>query len=317
MMKPIDAITITQLALSNNCEDWVGRYSKYLKGTLQYKHDIAERRSKFHICGGLSVYSNISKAYTNSSSFDIRCQGQSVGEIKVKKDGGVCLNITDTHTANNKKYFTGYPQTILSGKDIAWNSSIAKAFRQFFSKSLTKSGHPEHRFENLLLKEFRKSCGYEKSLTQIQPVTLVKDVFFQMPTPLTASRDEIKYASNKGGGIDILARYKHHLTVIELKDEYKPSEGPDKVIVQALAYATFIVELSKTEYGDLFWELCGIRDPKNKQLINVCILMPDPNDGSIPSFAGDEIDVPNSDFRFKLQYMYFDKETVKITRTSL
>ena len=45
--------------------------------------------------------------------------------------------------------------------------------------------------------------------------------------------------------------------------------------------------------------------------------MPDPNDGSIPSFAGDEIDVPNSDFRFKLQYMYFDKETVKITRTSL
>ena len=316
-MRPIDAITITQLALSDNRENWENRYSKYLTGTLQYKQDIAERRSKFHRWGGLSVYSNISKAYTNSSCFDIRCQGQSVAEIKVKKDGKVCLNITDTHSENNRKYFAGYPKTILPGEDIAWDSPEAKAFRQFFSESLTKTGHPEHRFENLLLKEFHKSCGCEKSLTQIQPVTLVKDVFFQMPTPLSASGDEIKYASSKGGGIDILARYKHHLTVIELKDEYKPSEGPDKVIIQALAYATFIVELSKTEYGDMFWELCGIRNPKNKKFINVCILMPDPNDGSIPSFAGDEIDVPNSDFRFKLQYMYFDKETVKITRTSL
>lgn len=317
MMKPIDAITITQLALSNNSEDWKERYAKYLKGTLRYKLDIAERRSKFHRWGGLSVYSNISKAYTNSSCFDIRCQGQSVAEIKVKKDGGVVLNITDKHSTNNKKYFTGYPETIISGEDIKWDSPEAKEFRQFFSKLLTKQGHPEHRFENLLLKEFYKSRGNEKSLTQIQPVTLVKDVFFQMPTPLSASGNEIKYAGSRGGGIDILARYKHHLTVIELKDEYKLSEGPDKVILQALAYATFIVELSKTECGDMFWELCGIRDPKNRKIINVCILMPDPNDASVPSFAGDEIDVPNSDFRVKLHYMYFDKETVRITRTSL
>ena len=45
--------------------------------------------------------------------------------------------------------------------------------------------------------------------------------------------------------------------------------------------------------------------------------MPDPNDDSVPSFAGDEIEVPNSDFKFKLHYMFFDKETVKVTRTSL
>jgi len=58
-----------------------------------------------------------------------------------------------------------------------------------------------------------------------------------MPTPLTASGSNIVYSGGRGG-IDILARYNHRLTVIELKDEYNPKEGPDKVISQALAYAT-------------------------------------------------------------------------------
>ena len=318
-MKPIDAIITVQSILTTNKHKWEAKYSRYLRGTIQYKPEIAERRSKFHRWGGLSVYSSIGKAYKNSSSFDIRYQGQSVGEIKVKNNGDVYLNITKDHDSRSRKHFAGYPPNYFRSKDKGehkWNSCIAEDFRKFFSKSLNKHGHPEHRFENLLLKEFNKSCGEDKSITQIQPVTLVKDVYFQMPTPLSASSDKIKYSDGKGG-IDILARYKHHLTVFELKDEFKPSEGPDKVILQALAYATFIVELSKTEDGDLFWELCGINNPNNRKYINVCILMPDPNDDSVPSFVGDEIQVPNSDIRFKLHYMYFDKETVKVTRTSL
>ena len=315
-MEIIESIITTQNELSSNREKWEKKYCKYLAGTIQYKQGIADRRSKFHKWGGLSVYSSIGIAYKNSSCFDIRYLGQSVGEIKVVNNNEVSLNINADHDSRSRKHFANYPDNIKIGKH-KWTSPVGRAFRKFFSSSLEKQGHPEHRFENLLLREFHKSSRIDKSITQIQPVTLVKDVFFQMPTPLTASKDEIKYSETGKGGIDILARYKHHLTLFELKDEYKSSEGPDKVINQALAYATFIVELSKTEYGGLFWDLCGIRDPKNRKYINVCILMPDPNDDSVPSFAGDEIEVPNSDFKFKLHYMFFDKETVKVTRTSL
>lgn len=302
-MNIIESIVATQKVLTFNREKWEKKYSEYLKGTIRQKQVIAERRSRFKKWGALNVYSSIGKAYKNSSSFDIRYLGQSVGEISVNDREDVYLNITEEHDSRSRKYFAGYPKAIMPGKH-KWTSPTAAAFRRFFSQSVGKQGHPEHRFENMLLKQFNKNCGKDKSITQIQPVTLVKDVFFQMPTPLTASKDRIKYSENGKGGIDILARY-------------KSSEGPDRVILQALAYATFVVELIKTEYGDLFWDLCKIRNPQNRKLINVSILMPDPNDNSIPSFAGDEIAVPDSDIRFKLHYMYFDKETVKITRTSL
>ena len=41
-----------------------------------------------------------------------------------------------------------------------------------------------------------------------------------MPTPLSASKKEIKYSKGHGG-IDILARRGGHLVIFELKDEYK------------------------------------------------------------------------------------------------
>ena len=137
-----------------------------------------------------------------------------------------------------------------------------------------------------------------------------------MPTPLSASKNEIKYSKGHGG-IDILARRGGHLVIFELKDEYKKEEGPEKVMSQAIAYATFITELCKTKAANDFWKICRIdASKKQKTLLYVSILMPDPGTSEVP-FHGEEIKVPGSDFVFKLHYMFYDKKTVTITRSSL
>ena len=62
-------------------------------------------------------------------------------------------------------------------------------------------------------------------------------------------KKEIKYSKGHGG-IDILARRGGHLVIFELKDEYKKEEGPEKVMSQAIAYATFITELTSVPLRD-------------------------------------------------------------------
>ena len=85
---------------------------------------------------------------------------------------------------------------------------------------------------------------------------------------------------------------------------------------QAIAYATFITELCKTKAANDFWNICGIHASNKKKTLYVSILMPDPGTSEVP-FQGEEIKVPGSDFVFKLHYMFYDKETVTITRSSL
>ena len=48
----------------------------------------------------------------------------------------------------------------------------------------------------------------------------------------------------------------------------------------------------------------------------VSVLMPDPKDGSKP-FTGEEASIPGSNIKLKLHYMFFDKETIEITDSSL
>ena len=151
---------------------------------------------------------------------------------------------------HNRKTFPGY-QNIeelngLAGKSSTikcdWhNSKEAQAFRKFFKGSLKKGlkshsqeSHGEHTLESAFLTAIEKRDSITKSLCYIQPVKL-KNLRFQFPTILSASKlhkditnkNNIKHLSysEKGGGIDILARRKKgnqsYLTVIELKDEYK------------------------------------------------------------------------------------------------
>lgn len=318
-MLPEEAIKKTQQELNKNVSKWKERYEDYVTETANNKDDIMGRRKKFHKWSNLNVYSTIGKAKDNSNYFDLRYQGQSVGQISVsKRDNSVKLHISKRQYSNNcdEKYLKGYPKDVCKEGCYSWHSKEAKEFRKYFKSNPGKQGHPEHKYENLLLKELFRNDGKNKSLTYIQPVTIGKDIFFQMPTPLTASGNEIKY-SDGHGGIDILARRregnKSTLTIFELKDEYNP---PKKVICQAIAYATFIVELCKTKAYEKFCELCGLEKQKI-DTIYVSILMPDPGNGKEPDFKPNVLSVPDSEIKLELHYTFFDKNSVKITRTSL
>ena len=320
-----EVIIITQQELKEHASEWQERYLEYLTKALENKESISKRREKFHTWGNLKVYYTLGKATRNSNSFDLRYQGQSVGEIRVYKNDEVRLFINKDQYSHNcdEKYFIGYPKDICvpNKKGYLWNSSIeAREFKKYFKTDPGKQGHPEAKFESQLLEELTKT---NKSLPNIQPVTIgtKKNLYFQMPTPLSASGESKKFAEKKGGGIDILARkgigIPSTLTIFELKDKNEKNEGPEKVICQAIAYATFIVELCNTEARDKFWEFCGINSKKNgDETINVSILMPDPGGESYPDFTYKELSVPGSRMRLKLHCTYFD-ENSKITRSSL
>lgn len=315
-----EVIKNTQKELKDNESKWKSKYEGYFSNSENNLKDILDRRSKFYKRGKLSVYSSIGKAKDNSRFFDLRFQGQSVGNVKVESDGNVLLIISKEHYKKNSsdKYLENYPKDICKEGEYKWKSKVSTEFRKYFESCSDKKKHPEHRFENLILKEFAKNESSKKSLIGIQPVTIgtKSDLFFQMPTPLSASGNSIKYSDGKGG-IDILARRKGKLTIIELKDEYNSDGGPDTVIRQAIAYATFITELCKTKAQYKFWKICGFNNiPTGKETLNVAVMLPDPSDNSKPSFAGTTLSVPGSEMKLNLHYILFDKEKVKITRTS-
>lgn len=247
-----------------------------------------------------------------------------MGQISVTSKGEVFLHISDIQYKNNcnEQYFSGYPKDICRPGKYGWKTSKeAMAFRAFFKSDPGKKGHPEHRCENLLLRELSKSDSNNKSLCHIQPVTITKDLFFQMPTPISASGDKPYYSGGKGG-IDILARRNGKLVVFELKDQYSSNhETPTKVIKQAIAYATFLVELCKTSACDDFWKLCGFKDTTHgNETINVSVLLPDPGkEEKELSFANQELEVPKSKMKIMLHYTFFriEGETAIITRTTL
>lgn len=314
IMDYTEVIKATQKELAEHSEEWIGQYELYLHDTLTHIESICERRKQFHKWANLSVYYTIGRAKSNSPLFDLRYLGQSVGSICCKKQG-VFLHISKDQYANNSNpsYFVGYPDICKAGEYDWKKDNVAKAFRSYFQSEPEKKKHPEHRYENLLLNEFNKKSSKDKSLSGIRPITIGKktDLFFQMPTPLTASKDVVKFSKGHGG-IDILARRNGILTVIELKDEY---QNPDEVICQAIAYATFIVELCNTKARSDFWKLCGFGNDSQK-LINVACMLPASVEKAEPSFAKEIVEVPHSDIRLCLHYIYFDKEA-KITKTSL
>lgn len=319
-----DVIVTTQEELRDHKSEWEGKYIEYLHNSVINLDSIKNKRQKFHKWGPLSIYYTIGRAKDNSSYFDVRYQGQSVGQISVSNKNEVSLHISKTQYDNNcnHKYIVGYPKELCLPGTYKWKTSKeAKAFRDFFKSDPGKKGHPEHRCENLLLRELSKSDSNNKSLCHIQPVTITKDLFFQMPTPISASGDKPYYSGGKGG-IDILARRNGKLVVFELKDQYSSNhETPTKVIKQAIAYATFLVELCKTSACDDFWKLCGFKDTTHgNETINVSVLLPDPGkEEKELSFANQELEVPKSKMKIMLHYTFFriEGETAIITRTTL
>lgn len=277
---------------------WQSRFDGYLDNIRRFNAEKIDNENKFRLNENLSCYSSISQ---EKDRFDLRYLGQSVATIYVVDE-----EVKFELRKNFNSYFQGLEN--LKGCD-AWNSEKGKQFRKYFkdmNENDVRVKSPEHRAESALLKEFSKRTRKDKLLPNIQPVKL-HNCFFQMPTPLGASGDDVNMSSNgKGGGIDIMARIKlvsgeSRLTIFELKDETKKQETPDKVIRQAIAYSIFVAHL--LEYNEEWWYQLGFsKEPKNK-IINVATLMPLSNEFDGKNYENKIIHLKNG-YRLELHSLF-------------
>ena len=145
--------------------------------------------------------------------------------------------------------------------------------------------------------------------------------YFQLTTPFKASTHipTLSLTSNgngaTGGGIDILARVKHkhvgfRFAVIELKDENKVSECQEKVMHQALIYATFLAKLLRSKSGKYWYNILRPLNSKETDVpqelvIDVITLMPSGN-----SKEGDlkPIEIPELNVTLCPYTLYYTKD---------
>lgn len=299
----------TSLALLDE-NDWQERYAGYLNDIWQH-HD---KWKNFHKPEGLSLYTTV--AARGEKTYFLRFKGQNVGKISVR---GSKVFLTSLVKEGKSHDIKDCP--LPYKKTVDWLSKEASQFRCFF-KDLpikTKTKSPEHYVENSLLKEFRKRNGEEKFIRNIQPV-LLHGQFFQMPTPLQASKHKPTYASHNGGGIDLLARIVgvngRRLCVCEVKDENQPTESQKKAMSQAITYATFIAKLLTIQPD--WWEFFAGHEERrgshqlDKQHIEVITMMPT---GETETFDNEELDVRGTDIKLVCRTLYYDKQEFETNHT--
>ena len=314
--------------LSEN-KEWEERFQGYIQN-IAINHQKNGKRS-FRKPDGLSLYSSVG---SNGKSFDLRFRGQSVATVKETAAEKVKLS---PKSDANQKYF----QFDLCNEEVDWDSTEASNFRSFFKKESLKfttehleadRKYPkskEHRVENCLLREFSKQLGKEKALCYIQPIKLY-NLFFQMPTPLKASTHNPTY-SERGGGIDILARIKplkgiSRICVMEVKDENKPTESQATSMSQAVTYAVFIAYLLRSKSGQHWWNFFMGRSlkatkekdgttrnevPKSLD-IDVVTIMPQ---GTTEEFCDMDIPLDELDTTLHCHSLYYDDEVFQKDET--
>ena len=278
------------------------------------------RAKDLRVGENLGFYSSISRAIKEEVTYDVRYEGQSVATLKLKDE---CLYL-EPNTGKNRKTYKEYPDKF-NKRELEWGSSEAEEFIKYFSGSLERidgATNKESKIESKFLKQFNKKSSEGKVLLYIQPVTL-SGVFFQMPTPLKASSAKdslISYADYHGGGIDILARqgigqYGVKLTVIEVKDKNTRSERPEKAIKQAIAYATFIQKLLRSERAGNreWWDFFGFNGAIPNQLIIKTVIAMPYKKYNDEWFARETLNIPylndkNEEVNDKLElhYIFFD-----------
>ena len=287
--------------------EWQDRYKNYIEeiNTKAENNTFKNAQNQFALPAPFHLYMPLSMVINDCSSkrtvFDLRFHGQSVANllvsnneqkkvyIKIKKNQAVYNALIDAGMTKEANTFGEIVE-----KTVDWHSKNAKDFRKIYAdleEKLEKNpqlrikGQPEHELESELLKNYSQKSSAKKEFSFIQPV-MMRDTHarFQMPTPIKASnlKNDMTKPSNsksRGGGIDILARigsgYKTKLAVIELKDENTKSEPPHKAIRQAIAYATFLRELIRSDSGKDWWEFFGFgRDIPEELIIKAIIAMP-------------------------------------------
>lgn len=303
----------TQQTLMANPE-WKDRYAEYARLLLKNAKAVIAKKKLFNQFAPLFLYMNISNA-KGSGIFSLRYAGQEVAELKVV-DEDVRIN-TKKYDERNKRDF----DCDVTLDNVIWNSIQASKFRRhFLDKPVrtknSKKGNEEHRCESMLLEEFSKRQSKGKLLLGIQPVRLFDGITrFQMPTPLTASGNKIKYSGKSGGGVDILCRMgvgiKTKLCVMEVKDETLAKEPPSKAIKQAVAYAVFIRELLRSKSGNDWYKIFGFnRSVPDKLEIVASIAMPF-NKALGSNFEKEEILLGDGD-KLILHSVYFIEKERKL-----
>ena len=295
--------------------EWVKRYAEYAKKLSTKTYSISSEGKKFREWSPLYFYMNITNAKDSSESIklDIRYLGQSIADLKCNNK--VTLD-TSKYDESNKRDF----DCEISLSKVAWDGGHAKEFRNYFKKNIArktdsnKKSNEEHRLESLLITEFLKPK--EKNLSNIKAVT-IGNYRFPMKTPISASNHgDIKYSANMGGGIDILARTgiggETSLCIIEVKDENNTIEPPKDALKQAIAYATFIRELLRSDEGEKWWKLFGFRRQLPKKLVLHAVCAMPLIENSDKSFESSKIDIDGD--IMKLHYLYFSETNNIITK---
>lgn len=292
-------------------KDWQVRYAEYADGILKHQDHYKQMSHKANVSFPLSAYTTISKMNSGSCKYDIRFLGQSIGALTIKRNGERIFAVSEEGYTDLKEK-RGITDLPILDKEEQWDSSKMIKCRSILKHiciSEAKTHSPEHKCENLLLREFSKSKSDEKSLLHIQPVKF-GGKYMQLTTPLNASnhKNGPKY-SKIGGGIDILARVgvgaNSHLCVVELKDENRKSEPMEVVLQQALSYAVFLAKLLDDERSENWWKVLGYQDAKKvNKVIDVVGLMPK---GTVSDY---EEEYKVGSFTLRLRTLYFDKEAL-------
>lgn len=311
----IEVIKKTRQLIDSDRE-WIARYRKYIQKINDNHEQLKEARHAFYVPKPFKLYMPISKAM--NSVFNLRICGQDVADLKINTYNKVSIrfnknagNIFKLMSDEDKKYFYN-----LKDEFYPWKGKEARRFRRIFKEVPSEKlcGQPEHKLESYLLDNYLQKSSQGKEILNIQPITMLKGSgFFQMPTPLKASGakngiDNIEYAKFYGGGIDILARVGRgigtQLAILELKDENRSSEPPEEAIKQAIAYATFIRELLRSEVGKTYWRFFGFtRKLPEKLALKAIIVMPYKN-GVDTDFAKISLPIADTTDSIKLGYIY-------------
>lgn len=319
--------------LLQNCSEWEPRYAYYLK-------NIKPSTIPVYLPETLKKYTCISLEEDSKPIVELRYKGQPVATLEIDKNNERYLRISTDNAKSNEKYLVGCIDELKKADKFPWISSKGKTIRKFFKQDYGKIGHDEHTLESAFLTELSKTSSSNKSALYIQPVTF-DGKRLQMATTLKASKiynffsprnqksiqQLIGYSGPKGGGIDVLARRKKgnksYLTVIELKDKYVSTEKPEKSIGQAIAYATFVAMLIKSNKanGEEWYKKFGFKkDIPNKLTVYAVVAMPNiPKNIQIDTQntfnTYQTLTIPNINAEIVLHYLNLDNNG-KIISTS-
>lgn len=314
----------TEKQLNKHYDAWSSQWLDYADKINSSLGAINKYRKEFRKWSPLKIYLPISDAMSTGNKFSLRFKGQNVAKIIAKNEGSSLMIEKKVADANRRYFKWGNGQSA----EMLWKSNDAKEFRKHF-KNCTDNGHSqEHMFESLILDEMEKSSKgkFLGSLYNIQPVTIAKDIRFQMPVPLSGNTGEPVF---KRGNIDILCRFGVgrgvKLAIVELKRNDRRSYK--KAIVQSLIYSICMRYLLKDDRcGEKWWKILGFKGKVPKKLtISSVVMIPQELSGLYEKekyslgFIGDQNKITIENDTIELNHIFFEQvgNNIRVTETSL